>query len=475
MLTQPSNVVVDRGVMKAIGLVIILAAVVGCTKPNPNLCCTSEADCAAQGLSNDAQCGDGLLCRGNQCIAVTCSASNDCDASAPYCVDSSCAEACTGDEQCPGFGQSMAPYCIAGACVQCRAGVAEDCNAMTPVCEAGTCRGCKSHDECASGVCKEDGACASESEIAYSEPGGGDMTGCTKAQRCSLAHAVTLNSRYILLAPGTYTSTATITLAGTVSLIGGSAKPNLTRSTQGPIVTINQGDVSLERVKISGAIGASTLPYGYGIDCPSNPGARHLKLVDVDVTQNASVGVSADKCTVDVIHSTFVSNGADGISIIDGGGTIERSLAASNGADGIRADGGVYVIRNVFSYRNAFSGFDVTGNQGSVIEFCTAADNANIGIKCGNATGGFAFPNNISVRNPLGNTETGCTYPGSIISDTVTGLAFKNSETPPYDYHLTAGSIAIDAAIQSTVNVDYDGDARPNGAGRDVGADEFVP
>ena len=104
MLTQPSNGVVDRGVMKAIGLVIIHVAVAGCTKQNPNLCCTDEADCAAQGLSNDAQCGDGLLCRGNQCIAVSCSASNECDASAPYCVDSSCAEACIGDEQCPGFG-----------------------------------------------------------------------------------------------------------------------------------------------------------------------------------------------------------------------------------------------------------------------------------------------------------------------------------------------------------------------------------
>jgi hypothetical protein len=41
------------------------------------------------------------------------------------------------------------------------------------------------------------------------------------------------------------------------------------------------------------------------------------------------------------------------------------------------------------------------------------------------------------------------------------------------DYHITAGSVAIDAAdpITSTDH-DYDGEARPKGAARDVGADE---
>jgi hypothetical protein len=170
-----------------------------------------------------------------------------------------------------------------------------------------------------------------------------------------------------------------------------------------------------------------------------------------------------------------VSNGGDGLSIIDGGGTIERSIAASNGADGIRADGGVYTIRNVFAYRNGFKGIDLSANQGSTLEFCTAVDNTGVGIPCGNAAGGFSFPNNIAVRNAGGDTETGCTYPGSIVSTSVTGLNFKSSETAPFDYHITAGSIAIDAATQSTLANDFDGDLRPTGAQRDVGADEFVP
>jgi hypothetical protein len=230
----------------------------------------------------------------------------------------------------------------------------------------------------------------------------------------------------------------------------------------------------MEFVQVSGAKG-TTMPYGYGIDCPASPsGARHLRLVDVDVIQNASVGVNANKCTIDVIRSSFVSNGDDGLSVVDGGGTIERSTAASNAGDGFSADAGVYVIRNVFAYRNGRAGIDLFGNPGSAIEFCTAADNTEVGITCGNAAGGFAFPNNIAARNGQ-DTQTGCTYPGSIVSTSVNGLNFKSSETAPYDYHITAGSIAIDAATQSTVATDFDGDMRPQGAQRDVGADEFVP
>lgn len=278
----------------------------------------------------------------------------------------------------------------------------------------------------------------------------------------------------MVLSAGTYTLATTLTMGGTVTLIGSSStKPVITRATQGPIMTIAQGDVTLESLRLTGAKGA-TLPFGNGISCPNTPpGARHVHLVGVDVEQNASIGVSANNCTVDAVRSTFVSNGGDGISLVDGGGTIQRSVAASNGGDGISADGGVYVVRNVFSYRNANTGIDVTGNPGSAIEFCTVVDNG-FGITCGNAAGGFAFPNNISVRNTAGNTETGCTYPGSIIGS-ANGLLFKSSETTPYDYHLGLGSVAIDAATLSPLEIDFDGDKRPTGNGRDVGADEFVP
>ncbi len=41
-------------------------------------------------------------------------------------------------------------------------------------------------------------------------------------------------------------------------------------------------------------------------------------------------------------------------------------------------------------------------------------------------------------------------------------------------YHLQSGSAAIDAGVDAGVTTDLDGEARPNGAAPDIGADEFV-
>jgi len=48
------------------------------------------------------------------------------------------------------------------------------------------------------------------------------------------------------------------------------------------------------------------------------------------------------------------------------------------------------------------------------------------------------------------------------------------------DYHLQSGSPCVDAGIDPVpdwglVNFDFDGDARPYGAGWDIGADEWMP
>lgn len=43
------------------------------------------------------------------------------------------------------------------------------------------------------------------------------------------------------------------------------------------------------------------------------------------------------------------------------------------------------------------------------------------------------------------------------------------------DYHITEGSAARDAGVNAGVTTDIDGQARPQGAGYDIGADEWHP
>jgi hypothetical protein len=293
--------------------------------------------------------------------------------------------------------------------------------------------------------------------------------------KCSLTHGTSIALPYVVLSPGTFSLSATITLVGTIGLIGsGSVKPEVTMSTTGSIFRIGPGaDVTFSNLRVRGATGTSGA-LASGIDCPNSPaGARHVHLIDFDAAQNQYYGVFARQCTIDALRSTFTSNGFDGFSSTDGEAAFERCLASGNTGSGFNLDVGLYHITNSFAFRNGDIGINMYGNTGSTGEFNTVADNTNGGFICG--VPNLAYPNNLIVRNGV-NTSATCTYPGSLITDVTSGINFKSPDVSPYDYHLMAGSIAIDAAQTSaTLGVDYDGDARPQGAGRDVGADEYKP
>src|SRR6187402_810712 len=124
---------VESGFMKLVALLVVVF-LVGCTKPNPNVCCVDAADCSEKGIPVGSICDQGLICRGNQCISQPCGSSSACDAAAPYCVAELCAEDCDEDAQCPGAMQSStAVYCVAGDCVDCR--TSSDCASSKPVCD----------------------------------------------------------------------------------------------------------------------------------------------------------------------------------------------------------------------------------------------------------------------------------------------------------------------------------------------------
>jgi Right handed beta helix region len=470
-------------------LVIVIAALLcACgTKQNPRACCTDAADCMNIGLPNGTVCDEGLLCRGNRCVEDPCSSSAECDVAAPYCVktdEGRCAEACAMDSECPGFGQTAEQtFCVGGGCVECRAGM-NDCPTDAPVCSTmGTCVTCELHTDCASGVCAS-GTCAAENQVAHVALNGSATSDCTRAEPCNTvqrALTIAADRPYVLIAPGTYTSTMAITPTGTRWLIGKEGRPVFTRSTNGPIIEVGGTvDIKLERLEVFGAKGMFTTPRGDGISCGFATGSPKIELLDVYSHSNAMSGLFAGRCAVTATNSEFSLNMTNGVETGEGSSRYDRVTVIGNGATGMFLDEGIHIVINSIIARNTARGIDIySSSVGNRIEFNTIADNgigdpAGCAIMCGLPLANSQHGSNLIVRNEEPQVQGGiCSYPNSIIEANAGPVKFKHADSAPYDYHIQAGSSAIDLGSVTMFKYDFDGETRPFGAGTDIGADEL--
>ena len=107
------------------------------------------------------------------------------------------------------------------------------------------------------------------------------------------------------------------------------------------------------------------------------------------------------------------------------------------------------------------------------------------GISCG-GSGIYEklFEANIFNNSSALPTTAGCTYRYNLITPTMSVTGTGNFTGAPMfrapttgDFHLTAGSAAIDADLDPTIpnGHDRDGVSRPQGTHSDVGAFEYVP
>ena len=99
-----------RSAMKLTWLLVVAA--VGCTRPNPAVCCLDPADCKEVGISEVRGCNAGLACVEHQCVVPSCAMAG-CEATAPVCnVTTDVCEGCADSSECDRFA---GPGCPTGA------------------------------------------------------------------------------------------------------------------------------------------------------------------------------------------------------------------------------------------------------------------------------------------------------------------------------------------------------------------------
>jgi hypothetical protein len=424
--------------MRAALLSLCLVFVVGCKVPNPHFC----------------EDKDNMLCDKPDAAPMKCQVSSD----------------CTDDPN--------KEICEAMECVQCTAMDTSACEAMTPVCNttSHSCQGCKKHADCPlSDACMPDGSCAVPTSVLYVTQNATDTTSCAKETPCGnvIDALAVAGGKSIVRVKGTIIS-ATIAINNRNLTFLGDPDPmgptSILNRTTGDVMSVDgSSKVRLYDMQIASAAG------NIGINV-SMTHTGELELQRCLVTGNDTGIQNASSSLVTINRSTVSRNDVGGIVLV---GTVPKFDITNN-----------FVFRNGDANGSPNGGITIDGVSAGIparLEFNTIVDNdassggsRSGGVQC--TITGFPAPNNLIARNALDNVETalaqvngGCNFDGSLKQLDLTNLNFAQPDTAPYDYHLRTGNTGIDMATTGTLMFDVDGEARPNGVARDMGADELYP
>jgi len=338
-----------------------------------------------------------------------------------------------------------------------------DCGSLACL-PGGSCGKCTTHGDCESAACLPDGTCGSDTNVAYVAPNGTNNVMCTKTVPCTVSAALATSRLYVKFT-GIKNEQVSVSSKDVTFLADSGAK--LTDTNPGTLLKVDgTSHLTIYDLEIAGAMGANN----WGISLQAGNTAV-VTLTRVKVTGNRGGGIVALGGTLTVTQSTISSNQGGGISIGGVGATFSliNNFITGNG-DEMGADGTIF--------GGLFLGITVAGTNR--LEFNTIVDNKAVinsgGIVCNVAT--FMGPNNIIAHNSLDQNTTAtnaqtlgaCMYPSSKVLNDASELRLSGS------FKLMLGSTAIDqATTPSDVIVDFEGDARPSGSNKDIGADEYKP
>jgi hypothetical protein len=405
-------------------------------------------------------------------FALLLAALTACAKDNPYYCDEQCqarpdggsgSAACVTDDDCPG----ATPVCdtAQSACVTCTASDVGACAGATPVCVAATntCAPCAAHDECSSDACLPNGECGTDSSVAYVATSGTDTGTCGKATPCATLTYAAQQRAFVKLQNNI---DEVVTLNNVTTTVLAEAGTTIKRTlSNGPIITVaGNSTVTLKTVIIRDA----ATSVGHGISVGTGDNNVKLTLDDVAVLSNTGLGLSIGGGTLTISRS-LVANNYGGGAVVVADFEITNSMFVANGTASSTYGG---VVLTPGTTKHDFSFNTVADNMSS--------NSVGRGINC-------SYPVAIASTILKGNAPNGCSFDYSLFDTnlTVTGAnnkvgnpQFKNtnaSQPLAADfYRIANNSDAIDGAVpSSSVMTDIDGDDRPQGGVRDIGADEY--
>ncbi len=478
-------------------LFVLVAFATACTKPNPNTCCTTEAQCAALGASELRPCDVGQACGTDfQCVAAECATSAECPSDRPICQNELCVGACTSNDDCADVaGRSQ---CASdGVCVGCTD--SSQCSGTTAICDAEdrTCRGCDRDDECGSGVCIEaEGTCADESTLLFVVSGGGvDRGTCTRAAPCArlsfaLGH-VSATRNIVRVVGGELSESTTIAITSPViidgngtrfrrpsmaptfhveigSLVLGGVQLNNTGTPYGTAITMTAGrtvtlnNVELDNVGIDGTSGSfygtRLTTDGARISCMD--GVAELRDSDFKDTR-----VSFQNCQVAVARNRFDVAGDATISGVNG------AISVTNNAFIVPSEFTDLINIGTVSSNSLFA-FNTIVNTSGVVDSAVAISCSGP-LRITSSVIAYGSTNPLSgcvADHSLFDTSSGSDADGNRVGDRASFFI----DLAALDLRPSANSLALGIGAPGLVATDLTGRARPDplGSNPDAGAYE---